>query len=42
VNPIAQPETINVVTIAGPATITVPPVTGGQLFITLQKSSQPD
>jgi hypothetical protein len=41
-NAIAQPETINVVTIAGPATITVPPVTGAQLFITFQKSSQPD
>ena len=41
-NPIAQPETINLVTIAGPATITVPAVPGAQLFITVQKSSQPD
>jgi hypothetical protein len=41
-NAIAQPETINVATIAGPATITVPPVPGAQLFITVQKASQPD
>jgi hypothetical protein len=36
------PETMNVVTIAGPVMITVAPVTAAQLFLTYRKESQPD
>jgi hypothetical protein len=36
------PETMNVVTIAGPAVISVAPVATAQLFLTYRKESQPD
>ena len=36
------PETTNLVTVAGPATITVAPVPAATLFITYRKESQPD
>ncbi len=40
--PIATPEFMNKIVIAGPVTVTIPPVTGAQLFITFRKESQPD